>query len=301
MRLRSRRGDDLTILESHLERFFFAPASDVALHVLRLAIGIILIVQALLISHLVLELWSSMGLMQSSLGDFLTGGDMLWFTGLRTLVTRLGFSEALWLRGLFAAYLGSLVALVMLGTRTAAVASCVLHALLMAGGSLSSYGVDQFSQVALFILVIDPGTGGTSSSARFALRGLQVTLCLAYLGSGLAKARGNDWYTGDAIYRALTLPLYRSIDASFLIQHVWLAKLLAWGTVFLEIGYPVLMFCKRTRVPAVIGVTGMHLGILLFMRLHSFSLVMGMLTGVAFGVSHEPRAVSGSPAPEPAP
>lgn len=269
------------------DRFFFEPASELPFVVLRIGLSTLLFVQALCVAHLTLELWSSSGLMQTELGDFLTGGDVLWFTGLRTLVRTLGIPEALWLRTLFAAYVGSLVALAFVRRRAVAAAACVLHALLMAGGSLSSYGVDQFAQVALFTLVICPGdrARGSTPRARFALRGLQGTLCLAYFTSGLAKARGTDWYTGDAIYRALTLPLYRTIDASFMVQHVWIAKLLCWATLFLEIGYPLLMAWSRTRRLAVVATIGMHAGIGAFMQLQSFALAMALLTLCAFGIA----------------
>jgi hypothetical protein len=276
-------------LAARLERFFFAPASERPLAVLRLTVVPILLVQALMIQSLVLELWASAGLMQASLGNFLTGGDMLWFTGIRGFFDMAGVPESLWIRVFYAAYVGSLTALIFLPRRPVALAACVLHGLLLAGGSLSTYGVDQFSQVALFTLVLCPGVPGrVSPDARFALRYLQGTLCLAYLGSGLAKARGRDWWTGDAIHRALTMPIYRTIDPSFMMRMPWIAKLFAWATLALEIGYPPLMFWKRTRMLCVIGIIGMHLGIFFFMRLYSFALVMSMLTFVAYGLSAEP-------------
>lgn len=281
-------------MKERLERFFFAPASEKPLMVLRLALTGLLFAQALSIAHLSLELWSSAGLMQTSLGDYLTGGDVMWFSGLRTLIRVLGIPEALWIRFLFAAYVGSLVALACVGRRAFAVAACLLHSLLLAGGSLSSYGVDQFAQLALFILILCPAPwpARASEGGRFALRTLQATLMLAYLGSGLAKARGTDWYTGDAIYRALTMPLYYTIDASFLIQHVWLAKLLSWGTLVLEIGYPVLMAYPRTRMLGVVGIVGMHAGIGIFMRLEFFAVLMALLTICAFGIDAENMAGS---------
>jgi len=270
-----------------------APASERPLSVLRVALAALLFVQALAVAHLVLELWSSAGLLQTALGDYLTGGDVLWFTGLRGLVARLGIPEALWLRALFAAYVGSLAGLALVGRRTIAVAACGLHALLMAGGSLSSYGVDQFSQLALFALVLCPGAeppwrpARESAAARLALRTLQGSLCLAYLASGLAKARGHEWWDGDAIYRALSMPLYRVIDTAWLVRSPWVAKLAGWATLALEVGYPALMAWGRTRRAAVVAVVAMHAGIGLFMRLQSFAAVMALLTIVAFGLADE--------------
>lgn len=107
------------------------------------------------------------------------------------------------------------------------------------------------------------------------------------------KARGQDWWTGDAAYRALTTPLYRTSETGFLVQHPWVARLASQATLVLEIGYPVLMAWARTRRVAVIGILGKHLGILFAMRLHSFSLAMGLLTFIAFGLDAEPPDVAG--------
>ena len=89
---------------SRVASWLFAPASTRPLALLRVALAAVLFVQALCVAHLVLELWSSAGLMQTVLGDYLTGGDLMWFTGLRGLVARLGIPEGLWVRGVFAAY-----------------------------------------------------------------------------------------------------------------------------------------------------------------------------------------------------
>lgn len=272
-----------------LDRFFFTPAAERPLVALRVVMGLVLFAQAIAVAPLANEFWSANGLMQMSLGDYLTGGDVLWFSGLRGFVKLIGVPEGLWIRTLFAAYVGSMVALVALPRRGVAVAACLLHCLLMAGGNLQSYGVDAFSQMALFILVLCPGRPGqVSGEARFALRVLQITLMLAYLSSGLSKARGTDWYTGDAVYRSLTMPLYQAFDTRFMVESPWLPKLMCWGTLAIEIGYPVLLGWRRTRLLGVVAVAGLHIGIGIGMKLQSFAIIMTLLTTCAFGIRAEP-------------
>lgn len=273
-----------------LDRFFFTPAAERPLVALRVVMGLILFAQAVAVAPLANEFWSANGLMQTSLGDYLTGGDVLWFSGLRGLVRLIGVPEGLWIRTLFAAYVGSLVALVAIPKRASAIAACLLHCLLMAGGNLQSYGVDAFSQMALFILVLCPGRAGqVSEEARFALRTFQITLMLAYMSSGISKARGIDWYTGDAVYRALTMPLYQAFDTRFLVEWPWIAKLMCWFTLVLEVGYPAILGWRKTRMAGVVAIAGLHIGIGLGMRLESFATLMTLLTVCAFGIRAEPH------------
>jgi hypothetical protein len=270
---------------NRLEAFFFPPASQRPMAVLRVVLSLILLIQALAFSNQLFELYGDQGILQGSLAHYLTGGDL----GIRALFQNVGISETLWLRVMFTAYTLSLLALVVnFGGRIAAGTACLTHTGLLQIGTLSSYGVDQFAQVALFYLILCPGThpdACPSPWAGFVRRLLQINLCLAYLCSGLAKARGADWWTGEAIWRALMMPVYRTLPMEWLAGFPVLAKLLCWGTLLLEIGYIVFIWPRATRRAWVVGVVGLHLGILVFMRLTSFALVMTLLTVVAFGMS----------------
>jgi hypothetical protein len=281
-----------------IERFLFEPATDRPLAVLRIGLSAILLFQAASISSHLLELYGAQGIMQGKLASYLTGGDMLERVGLRQLMTRAGISESVWLRSLFATYVAALVGLVLgAGGRISAAIACVAHSGLGLTGTVSNYGVDQFAQFALFYLVICPGTvTGLASSApgtaaaRVALRLLQLNLCLAYLGSGIAKALGSDWWTGEAIWRSVMMPVYETWPMGWMAFWPGIAKLACWGTLLLELGYPLFVWPRTTRMLWVIGIVMLHLGIAGLLRLVSFGLVMAVLTLAAFGVCAEPDA-----------
>lgn len=75
----------------------------------------------------------------------------------------------------------------------------------------------------------------------------------------------------------------------------WLAQwphfsmVIGWGTLALEIGYCVFIWPQRTRRFWVAGIVGLHVGIMIFMGLHLFGLIMSLLTACLFGLSAEPH------------
>jgi hypothetical protein len=74
----------------------------------------------------------------------------------------------------------------------------------------------------------------------------------------------------------------------WMASYSFVAKLLCWGTLVLEVGYPVFIWPTATRRFWIVGIAGLHLGILVFLGLGSFALTMIVLTVAAFGVSPEP-------------
>lgn len=284
---------------SRLEQFFLRPATGRPMAALRAGLAPVLLVQGLLIASVVPELFGRSGIVQGALHDFLLGFDALDVIGLRGALQLLGISDATWLRLLFGTYLSALLALAAgWHCRPAAWIACLTHALLALSGRASMYGVDQFAQVALFYLALHPAEGvswlpGTPAGpatpgARLVLRMLQINLCIAYLSSGIAKMEGTDWWTGEAIFRSVMMPIYASFPMGWLASYALAAKLLCWGTLALEVGYPLFIWPRATRRAWIAGIVGLHLGILIFLGLGSFALTMIVLTVTAFGVSAEP-------------
>jgi hypothetical protein len=115
---------------------------------------------------------------------------------------------------------------------------------------------------------------------------------MVYASSGIEKALGPGWRNGEAIWRALMLPEYRRFDFSFLAAHPWMAVVLGWLVLAVEIGYPVLVWPRRTRRFWVGAVAALHLGIAVFMGLAVFGAVMIVLSVAAFGVPAEPAEPS---------
>jgi hypothetical protein len=105
------------------------------------------------------------------------------------------------------------------------------------------------------------------------LRTAMVVVALAYFFVGFQKLRfsGIDWVTSDN----LRWVLYASSDsqsepnqlALFIADRAWMAHLLAAGTIFLELFFPLALVWPRLRWLFVPGVVSLHLGIWLMMGL----------------------------------
>jgi hypothetical protein len=128
-------------------------------------------------------------------------------------------------------------------------------------------------------------------SANFALRLLQIHLCIIYAASGLSKLQGPAWWSGVAVWGTMAnyefspmrLQIYNAF-LQFVCQHRWLWELVTTGgsyfTLAFEIGFGVLIW-TRLRSTMVVAAVLLHTGIALFMGLVTFSLMM-MVAVLAF-------------------
>ncbi len=210
----------------------------------------------------------------------------------------------------FAVYVGGLVAL-LLGyrTRLAACLAWLTHTALITSSYMSSYGVDQFAQIGLFYclwfpvghaLSLDRAAGRVRGAPTFdswlGLRILQLHVCIIYLASGVAKSLGEQWWNGEAVWRAvMSSPLDGPIDCSFLATVPWLAKGLCWMTLALEAGVVAFVWHPRLRKLWLLGIVGMHMSIALLMNLWTFSATMIVFDLAAFAVNGVPPQRGASP------
>jgi len=283
--------------------FVSAPASARPLACFRIGLAAVLLLQAAAIAGSLLDLYANLGVVQWSLGEASATPGVPRVSWLLKALAPLGASDAFCVQAVFVLYVASLAGLLVgWHTRVAAFLAWFTHLALNTTGSAGIYGVDMFANIALFYSVWMPVahyasidlrakrvSGTPSSTARLALRVLQVHLCVIYLASGVEKASGSDWWSGEAIWRALTEPEFRQFDFFWLASVPWLAKLASWSTLVLEIGYAFFVWPRRTRKFWALNTIGMHLGIALFMGLVSFAALMIVMTGSAFLVSPEPR------------
>lgn len=293
-----RFGDAL----SALQRFALAPASARPLAALRLGIAGVLIAEALEALPALFALYGDQGVLVH--GTPVAPGV---FHHVVAMLSQLGVREAQSVGGASGAYVLALGAL-LLGYRTrgAAGAAWALHALLFGGSPGTRHGADELATMALFYLMWMPSgaalsmdqrrgraPGGPTASARLGLRLLQLHLCLVQGSSGVEKARGEVWWNGEAVWRALMLPEHRRFDFSFLASYPWIPAVLGWAVMLLEIAYPVLVWPRRTRVLLVTLTSLLHLGVAAFTGLGAWSAVMIVLTIAAFGVRAEPDRKNG--------
>ena len=123
------------------------------------------------------------------------------------------------------------------------------------------------------------------ASATFATRMMQIHFCIIYLAAGTSKLLGPAWWNGNALwgcyanysFAPLRIPAYREFIV-FLCQHRWLWEMFMSGgavfTLFMELGFPFLVWNKQLRWLMLCGSVMLHTGIGLFMGLTTFSLLM---------------------------
>ncbi len=286
---------------NRVESFFSDPASALPLAVLRILASLVLIIQALLLSPDLFELYGNQGLLQGPLNNYLIpvlSPCVLWF---QTLLAPAGISPNQTVAALFVFYVGALGTLLIgYRTRLSAILVWFFHfTLIYSTGSLSAYGVDSFAHIFLFYFMFMPvgeslsfdvlkkASLTRSSYHRLALRLLQFHLCLAYFVAGAAKALGPQWRDGEAIWRAMMMPDFAHANLSWLAGFPWLAKMIAWGTVFFETTYPVFVWPRKTRAIWITVIIMMHLGISVVMGLKTFGALMICLNLALFAIPAE--------------
>ncbi len=123
------------------------------------------------------------------------------------------------------------------------------------------------------------------ASATLATRLLQINFCFIYLGSGASKLLGSAWWNGTAIWGTVANSYFAPINQAwyaaglqFLASHRLLWELaMSAGcvfTLFVEIGFPFLVWNRKWRWWMVSGSVMLHTGIGVCMGLVTFSLCM---------------------------
>ena len=191
-------------------------------------------------------------------------------------------------------------AIVLLGlgilARPMAALAWAIELILMHSGAGMLYGMDYFTHIGLFYLIVMPSADAlsvpsllgwrnrpVSVAAGVTRRMLQIQLALVYGSSGFEKSLGIQWWNGEAIWRSLTLPVFRTHDFGWLAWVPWLAMLVGWSVLLTEGGYLFAVWSRRTRALWFGMAVGMHLGIGLFMGMWVFSSIMIVLNIGAFG------------------
>ncbi len=285
-----------------LEDLFFPAVSDRWLAVLRIGLGVQIVVYCFSLYGEWQDLfaldgggWISRDLTEA----ILTANSSLiprmgW---LIALGNRLGLGEAAILTLSWGCLLGAgcfLTAGVF--CRTAAIIAWFLYVCAAKSGNLLAYGADSFTIVGLFYLMLAPHPDRYALDRRlwespikdahlhgFFRRVLQIHLCVIYFSGGTAKALGVGWWNGDSMWRALTRPPFNVVPLHIVISSRYLLPLLGIVVVLLEIGYPLFIWLKKTRLIWLIAVIAMHIGIALTMGLYLFALIMIVLNLAAFG------------------
>ena len=180
--------------------------------------------------------------------------------------------------------------------RPAAIAAWFFHLAAVKSGDLVSYGVDNFTTIGLFYLMLSPLPDRFSLDARlwkkraqdrqifgFWRRVLQTHLCFIYFFGGVAKATGIGWWDGSNVWRALIRPPFNLINPYTLVHWKFIFPIAGISILILETAYPIFIWPKRTRPLWLALICAMHVGIALTMGMYLFASVMIVLNLAAFG------------------
>jgi hypothetical protein len=113
-----------------------------------------------------------------------------------------------------------------------------------------------------------------SIAANFAIRLIQIHMCIIYFFAGASKLQGAAWWDGQAMWMAFANLEYQSVDMTWTAWHPWAVELLSHFTVFWELSFCVLIWIKLLRPLVLSAAVVLHLGIGATMGLWTFSLAM---------------------------
>lgn len=113
-----------------------------------------------------------------------------------------------------------------------------------------------------------------SSSARVALRMIQLHMCVIYFWAGVSKLKGDSWYTGEAMWQVMANQEYQTLDLTWLAHLPWVPYLVSHVTVLWEIMFCVLVWVPKLRPLMLLMGACMHFGIGAFLGMWTFGLIM---------------------------
>lgn len=289
-----------------MKGFLFLPETDKWLAVLRTGLGLQVTVYALFLRSDWHYLFASTGkgLVSRELGEAITAFDSPLIPKLGWLVTLGGYAhigEEAVLSVTWACLLCmGLLLLLGLFCRPAAIIAWFLHLCAAESGGLFAYGADNFMTMGLFYLMLSPLPDRYSFDhwlvktkpkdpqlLGFWRRVLQVHLCFVYFFGGMAKCLGSGWWDGSNLWRSLTRPPFNIISPEVLIRFKYVLPTLGIMICLIEIGYPIFIWIKKTRLVWLVCILVMHIAIGLTMGMYLFALVMIVLNLAAFGVGSE--------------
>lgn len=284
-----------------LDSFLFPAETDTWIAILRIGMGCLVILYCLSLRGDWNEffLLGSAGPIKRDLMEAILSSQSHLIPRLGWLVdagTNLGLSERLVISNVWWLLLLAGVFLVAgLFARANAVMAAFLHLCAVKSTGPLTYGFDNFSTIGLFYLVLSPLpdhfsldylrlriTGNVHLSGFFR-RVLQLHLCLIYFFGGITKIAGPGWWDGSSIWRAMIRPPFNIVPPDVLIFWKILFPSIAISVWVIELGYPLFIWLRKTRLIWFSAVLLMHIGIGATLGLRLFAFVMIVLNVAAFG------------------
>ncbi|MFT4235190.1 MAG: HTTM domain-containing protein, partial [Microbacterium sp.] len=111
---------------------------------------------------------------------------------------------------------------------------------------------------------------------NLALVCLAAQVFFVYGSGGLYKAGGDPWKGGYAVYAPLMTERFGTWPVLSRLITDWgpAVTVAAWGSILLQIAFPLMLMRRPTRIIALFGIMSFHVAIGLFMGLPFFSMAM---------------------------
>jgi len=106
------------------------------------------------------------------------------------------------------------------------------------------------------------------------LQMMRAQVAIIYLNSGFWKLMNPDWRNGSAIHYALNGNIYQRFPGGVPFGLEGMATMLTFATLFWELSFAFFVFFRPTRRIALIVGVVMHLGMMTFLEIGPFHLVM---------------------------
>ena len=90
---------------------------------------------------------------------------------------------------------------------------------------------------------------------------LQLQLCILYLAAGIWKVMGPTWRNGTAVGLVLQLGEFQRFPIPEFFLTPIMSKVFTYGTLVFELGFPVLIWFPRLRLPVLVAGLAFHAGL----------------------------------------
>lgn len=99
---------------------------------------------------------------------------------------------------------------------------------------------------------------------------LQVQLCILYLVAGIWKATGPTWRNGSAVGMVLQLGEFQRFPIPDFFLTPAMSQVMTYGTLAFELGFPLLVWIPKLRLPVLLAGLAFHAGLDWVMNVQMF-------------------------------
>jgi hypothetical protein len=281
----------INIIYNKIESFFYTSSKNTAfLPFFRIAVGSLILLHFTAILSDFELLFSNSSIVPQDIMTAFHPDWLITFPKIVNACNSIGIHET---TTLFATKLTfiTLSVFIILGffSRLSAFLLLFLQISLLKGSSFFIYGVDFFTSISLFYLILFP------SDSIFSIRNLifkrtiikpnytpikrlfQIHISIAYFFSGLDKILGFNWWNGESIWKAIHLPYANrdfNFDFAWMLDYSFILIIVGWSTIIIEMFYPLFIWIPKTRKLWISLTISMHIGIALVLNLYFFSAIM---------------------------